>query len=130
VGSKGSYHDVDSSELAFKIAGSMALREGVQKAAPKLLEPIMDVEVVVPEVYMGEVMGDLNSKRGRIGGMFHRADARVIAASVPLSEMFGYVNRLRSLTQGRGVFSMQFSRYMPLPESLESELVAKIRGVG
>jgi elongation factor G len=125
----GAYHDVDSSELAFKVAGSMAIREGARKAAPKLLEPIMDVEVLVPEVYMGDVMGDLNSKRGRIGGMLQRGDARVIAASVPLAEMFGYVNRLRSLTQGRGVFSMQFSRYEPIPEGLESELVARIRGV-
>jgi elongation factor G len=107
----------------------MAIREGARKAAPKLLEPIMDVEVLVPEVYMGDVMGDLNSKRGRIGGMLQRGDARVIAASVPLAEMFGYVNRLRSLTQGRGVFSMQFSRYEPIPEGLESELVARIRGV-
>ena len=125
----GSYHDVDSSDMAFKIAGSMALREGARRAKPRLLEPIMDVEVVVPEEYMGDVMGDLSSKRGRIGGMFQRGDARVIAASVPLSEMFGYVNRLRSITQGRGVFSMQFSRYEPLPDSLESELVAKVRGV-
>jgi elongation factor G len=125
----GSYHDVDSSDLAFKIAGSMALREGARRAKPRLLEPIMDVEVVVPEEYMGDVMGDLSSKRGRIGGMFQRGDARVIAASVPLAEMFGYVNRLRSITQGRGVFSMQFSRYEPLPDSLESELVAKVRGV-
>jgi elongation factor G len=125
----GSYHDVDSSDIAFKVAGSMALREGARKAKPKLLEPIMEVEVVVPEEYMGDVMGDLSSKRGRIGGMFQRGDARVVAAAVPLAEMFGYVNRLRSITQGRGVFSMQFSRYEPLPESLESELVAKIRGV-
>ncbi len=125
----GSYHEVDSSDIAFKIAGSMALREGARRAKPRLLEPIMDVEVVVPEEYMGDVMGDLSSKRGRIGGMFQRGGARVIAASVPLSEMFGYVNRLRSITQGRGVFSMQFSRYEPLPESLESELVAKVRGV-
>ncbi len=125
----GSYHEVDSSDIAFRVAGSMALREGARKAKPKLLEPIMDVEVVVPEEYMGDVMGDLSSKRGRIGGMIQRADARVVAASVPLAEMFGYVNRLRSITQGRGVFSMQFSRYEALPESLESELVAKIRGV-
>jgi elongation factor G len=126
----GSYHDVDSSELAFKVAGSMALREGATKAAPRLLEPIMDVEVVVPEDYLGDVMADLNSKRGKIEGMVRRSDAQVIAASVPLSEMFGYVNRLRSLTQGRGVFSMQFSTYEPLPDSLESELVAKVRGIG
>jgi elongation factor G len=108
----------------------MALREGVMKAAPRLLEPIMDVEVVVPEHYLGDVMADLNSKRGKIEGMVPRSDAQVIAASVPLSEMFGYVNSLRSLTQGRGVFSMQFSSYEPLPDSLESELVAKIRGIG
>jgi elongation factor G len=126
----GSYHDVDSSELAFKVAGSMALREGAMKAEPRLLEPIMDVEIVVPEHYMGDVMADLNSKRGKIEGMLRRSDAQVIAASVPLSEMFGYVNRLRSLTQGRGVFSMQFSSYEPLPEALESELVARIRGIG
>ena len=126
----GSYHEVDSSELAFKVAGSMALREAAAKASPRLLEPIMDVEVVVPEDYLGEVMGDLNSKRGQIAGMIHRSDARVIAASVPLSEMFGYVSRLRSLTQGRGVFTMQFASYEPLPANLESELVAKIRGVG
>jgi elongation factor G len=126
----GSYHDVDSSELAFKVAGSMALREAVAKASPRLLEPIMDVEVVVPEDYLGEVMGELNSKRGQIAGMIHRRDARVIAASVPLSEMFGYVSRLRSLTQGRGVFTMQFASYEPLPANLESELVARMRGVG
>ena len=126
----GSYHDVDSSELAFKVAGSMALREGTQKASPCLLEPIMDVEVVVPKDYMGDVISDLNSRRGKIGGMIHRRDAQVIAASVPLAEMFGYVNQLRSLTQGRGVFSMQFSSYEPLPDTLESELVAKIRGIG
>jgi elongation factor G len=126
----GSSHDVDSSDLAFKVAGSMAIREGARKASPRLLEPIMDVEVVVPEDYMGDVMGDLNSKRGQIAGMIHRAEARVIAATVPLSEMFGYVNRLRSLTQGRGQFTMQFARYEPLPDSLESQLVARVRGVG
>jgi len=89
----------------------------------------MDVEVRVPEDYMGEVLGELNSKRGRVVGMFSRGDAQIIAATVPLSEMFGYVNRLRSLTQGRGVFSMQFSRYEPLPEALENQLVARIRGI-
>jgi len=125
----GSYHEVDSSELAFQVAGSMALREATQKAGPRLLEPIMDVEVRVPEDYMGEVLGDLNSKRGKVVGMFSRGDAQIIAASVPLSEMFGYVNRLRSLTQGRGVFTMQFSRYEPLPESLENQLVSRIRGI-
>jgi len=125
----GSYHEVDSSDIAFQVAGSMALREASQKAGPRLLEPVMDVEIVVPEEYMGDVMGDLTSKRGRIGGMFHRGDARVVAATVPLAEMFGYVNRLRSVTQGRGVFSMQFARYEPLSDALEAELVARIRGV-
>jgi elongation factor G len=126
----GGWHEEDSSEISFQVAGSMALREGAMKASPRLLEPIMDVEVIVPEEYMGDVIGDLNAKRGRIGGMTHRADARVITALVPLAEMFGYVNRLRSLSQGRGVFTMQFSRYELLPDSLESELVARIRGVG
>ena len=125
----GSYHEVDSSEIAFRIAGSMALREGAEKAEPRLLEPIMDVEVMVPEDYLGDVLGDLNAKRGRIVGMFVRSEAQVIAAAVPLSEMFGYVNRLRSLTQGRGVFTMQFSRYEPLPDSLEGQLVSRIRGI-
>jgi len=125
----GSFHDVDSSEIAFRVAGSMAMRQGAEKAGPKLLEPIMDVEVVVPEDYLGDVLGDLNAKRGRIVGMFVRSDAQVIAAAVPLSEMFGYVNRLRSLTQGRGVFTMQFSRYEPLPEALESQLVSRVRGI-
>jgi elongation factor G len=124
----GSFHDVDSSDIAFRVAGSMAMRQGAEKARPKLLEPIMDVEVVVPEDYLGDVLGDLNAKRGRIVGMFVRSDAQVIAALVPLSEMFGYVNRLRSLTQGRGVFTMQFSRYEPLPEALESQLVSRVRG--
>jgi len=125
----GSFHDVDSSEIAFRVAGSMAMRQGAEKAGPKLLEPIMEVEVVVPEDYLGDVLGDLNAKRGRIAGMFVRSDAQVIAATVPLSEMFGYVNRLRSLTQGRGVFTMQFSRYEPLPEALESQLVSRVRGI-
>ena len=124
----GSYHEVDSSEMAFKIAGSMALKEAVRRAKPRLLEPVMDVEVVVPEEYMGEVMGDLTAKRGRIGGMFMRKDARVIAASVPLAEMFGYATRLRSLTQGRAVYTMQFSRYEPMPANMADEIVEKIRG--
>ena len=125
----GSFHDVDSSEIAFRVAGSMAMRQGAEKAGPKLLEPIMDVEVVVPEDYLGDVLGDLNAKRGRIVGMFVRSDAQVIAAAVPLSEMFGYVNRLRSLTQGRGVYTMQFARYEPLPEALENQLVSRVRGL-
>ena len=123
----GSYHDVDSSEMAFKIAGSMAFKEAARKAKPRLLEPIMDVEVVVPEEYMGEVIGDLTSRRGRIGGMFMRSEARVIASSVPLGEMFGYATRLRSLTQGRAVYTMQFSRYEPMPNSMAEEIMEKVK---
>jgi len=125
----GQYHEVDSSEMAFKIAGSMAFKEAASKATPKLLEPIMDVEVVVPEEYMGDVIGDLSSRRGRIGGMFQRSDARVVAASVPLSEMFGYSTRLRSITQGRAVYSMQFSRYEEMPAAMAEQIIAKVKGV-
>ncbi|MBI4542401.1 MAG: elongation factor G, partial [Gemmatimonadetes bacterium] len=107
----GSFHDVDSSEMAFKIAGSMAFKEAAQRAAPLLLEPIMDVEVVTPSDYLGDVMGDLSSRRGRIGGMTQRAGAQVIGASVPLAEMFGYSTALRSMSQGRAVYSMQFGHY-------------------
>jgi len=124
----GSYHDVDSSEMAFKIAGSMALKEGAKRADPVLLEPIMDVEVVTPSEYMGDVMGDLSSRRGKIGGMTQRGDAQVIGASVPLSEMFGYSTVLRSLTQGRAVYSMQFSRYEEVPKQKAEEIIAKVRG--
>jgi elongation factor G len=124
----GSYHDVDSSEMAFKIAGSMAFKEAARRANPILLEPIMDVEVVTPADYMGDVIGDLSSRRGKIGGMLQRADAQVIAASVPLSEMFGYSTTLRSLTQGRAVYSMQFSRYEEVPKSKAEEIIAKVRG--
>jgi elongation factor G len=123
----GSYHDVDSSEMAFKIAGSMAFKEACAKAKPRLLEPIMDVEVVVPEEYMGDIIGDLSSRRGRIGGMFQRGTARVIAASVPLAEMFGYATRMRSISQGRAVYSMQFSRYETLPQSVADEIIAKAK---
>jgi elongation factor G len=124
----GSYHEVDSSEMAFQIAGSMAFKEACLKAKPRLLEPIFDVEVVVPEEYMGDIIGDLSARRGRIGGMFTRADARVIAASVPLSEMFGYATRMRSISQGRAVYSMQFSRYETLPQAVAEEIVAKVKG--
>jgi elongation factor G len=124
----GSYHEVDSSEMAFKIASSMAFKEACAKAKPRLLEPIFDVEVVVPEEYMGDIIGDLSSRRGRIGGMFSRGTARVIAASVPLAEMFGYATRMRSISQGRAVYSMQFSRYDTLPQSVAEEIVAKARG--
>jgi elongation factor G len=123
----GSYHEVDSSEMAFKIAGSMAFKEACAKAKPRLLEPIMDVEVVVPEEYMGDIIGDLSSRRGRIGGMFQRGTARVIAASVPLAEMFGYATRMRSISQGRAVYSMQFSRYEALPLAVAEEIIAKAK---
>ncbi|OGF14240.1 MAG: translation elongation factor G [Candidatus Eisenbacteria bacterium RBG_16_71_46] len=124
----GSYHEVDSSEMAFKIAASQAFKEACHKAKPRLLEPIFDVEVVVPEEYMGDIIGDLSSRRGRIGGMFTRSDARVVAASVPLAEMFGYATRMRSISQGRAVYSMQFSRYDTLPQSVAEEIVAKAKG--
>jgi elongation factor G len=124
----GSYHEVDSSEMAFKIASSMAFKEACHKARPRLLEPIFDVEVVVPEEYMGDIIGDLSSRRGRIGGMFTRSTARVIAASVPLAEMFGYATRMRSISQGRAVYSMQFSRYETLPQAVAEEIVAKAKG--
>jgi elongation factor G len=123
----GSYHEVDSSEMAFKIAGSMAFKEACNKAKPRLLEPIMDVEVVVPDEYMGDIIGDLSSRRGRIGGMFQRGAARVIAASVPLAEMFGYATRMRSISQGRAVYSMQFSRYETLPQAVADEIIAKAK---
>ena len=124
----GQYHDVDSSDMAFKIAGAMAFKDLAQKAKPRLLEPVMDVEVVVPDEYMGDVIGDLTARRGRIGGMFQRSDARVIAASVPLAEMFGYATKVRSLSQGRAVYSMQFSRYEEMPQSLAEAIVAQVRG--
>ncbi len=120
----GSYHDVDSSEMAFKIAGSMALKEGIRKASPVLLEPIMDVEVVTPADYMGDIIGDLSSRRGKVGGMTERAGARVIGASVPLGEMFGYSTTLRSLSQGRAVFTMQFAHYEEVPKSKADEIMS------
>jgi elongation factor G len=120
----GSYHDVDSNEMAFRIAGSMALKEGVRKSKPVLLEPVMDVEVVTPSDYMGDLIGDLSSRRGRIGGMADRGDAQVIGASVPLGEMFGYSTTLRSLSQGRAVYTMQFSHYEEVPQSKADEIMA------
>ncbi|MEE9555360.1 MAG: elongation factor G, partial [candidate division Zixibacteria bacterium] len=125
----GSYHDVDSSELAFKIAGSIALQEGARKSKPRILEPVMDIEVVVPEEYMGDIIGDLNARRGRVVGMVHRPDAVVIASQVPLSEMFGYATTLRSLSQGRAVYSMQFSHYSSVPEAVQEKMVQQVRGV-
>jgi elongation factor G len=121
----GSYHDVDSSEMAFKIAGSMAFKEGAKRAHPVLLEPMMKVEVVVPEQYMGDVLGDLSARRGKIGGMIQRGEAQVIASTVPLGEMFGYSTKLRSMSQGRAVYSMEFSHYDEVPKSKAEEIVSK-----
>jgi elongation factor G len=124
----GSYHDVDSSEMAFKIAGSLALKEAARRAKPVLLEPIMAVEVVVPEDYMGDVIGGLNSRRGHIEGMELRGTTQIIKATVPLSEMFGYATDIRSRTQGRGSFTMHFGRYDEVPASLAEEIVSKVQG--
>ncbi len=124
----GSYHEVDSSEMAFKIAGSIGFKEAAKKANPTLLEPIMSLEVVVPEEYMGDVIGDLNSRRGKIQGMKVRAAAQVIDALVPLKEMFGYATDLRSMTQGRAVFTMQFSHYEAVPKNIADEIIAKVQG--
>jgi elongation factor G len=126
----GSYHDVDSSEMAFKIAGSMAVKEAVRKASPVLLEPIMDVEVVTPADYMGDIIGDLSSRRGKVGGMTERAGARVIGASVPLGEMFGYSTTLRSMSQGRAVYTMQFAHYDEVPKSKAEEILSANGGGG
>jgi elongation factor G len=124
----GSYHDVDSSEMAFKIAGSMALKEAAQKAKVILLEPIMAVEVVTPEDYMGDVIGDLSGRRGKVEGMEQQGNGQVIRAQVPLAEMFGYATDLRSRTQGRAVYSMQFHSYQEVPASVSAEIVARVRG--
>jgi elongation factor G len=124
----GSSHEVDSSEMAFKVAGSMALKAAVQLADPVLMEPIMDVEVVTPAEYMGDVVGDLNGRRGKIGGMMQRRDAQLVGASVPLAEMFGYATTMRSLTQGRAVYSMQFSHYAEIPKSKAEEIISRIKG--
>jgi elongation factor G len=125
---EGSYHEVDSNEMAFKICASMALKEAVQKGKPVLLEPVMRVEVVVPSEYMGDVMGDLNSRRGRIKGMEERSGAQVINADVPLAEMFGYSTDLRSATQGRATYTMQFDHYEKVPGSVSEELVTRKAG--
>ena len=119
----GSYHDVDSSEMAFKIAGSMAIKEAVQKGDPVILEPIMRVEVTTPEEYMGDVIGDLNARRGQILGMEPRGNAQVIRAFVPLAEMFGYATDLRSKTQGRGSFVMFFDHYQEVPKQVQEKLI-------
>jgi elongation factor G len=121
----GSFHDVDSSEMAFKIAGSMAFKEGAVKAGPVLLEPIMDVEAVTPEEYMGDVMGDLNRRRGLVQGMDDTPAGKAVRAEVPLKEMFGYATDLRSLTQGRATFSMEFMKYVQVPSSIADEIIKK-----
>ncbi|HEV2354954.1 MAG TPA: elongation factor G, partial [Puia sp.] len=124
----GSYHDVDSNEMAFKIAASMAFKDAMKNADPVILEPIMDVEVVTPDDFMGSVMGDLQSKRGKIEGMELRGSAQIIRSKVPLSEMFGYSTNLRSMTQGRATYSMQFSRYEETPKSVQQEIIGKVKG--
>ncbi|HEY2930459.1 MAG TPA: elongation factor G [Acidobacteriota bacterium] len=124
----GSYHEVDSSEMAFKIAGSMAFKEACRKAKPVLLEPIMKVEVVVPKEYMGDVIGNLNSRRGKVGSMEERLGSQVINASVPLAEMFGYATDLRSMTQGRATYTMHFARYEEAPRQISEEIIAKMKG--
>jgi elongation factor G len=126
----GTYHDVDSSEMAFRIAGSMAFQEAAKRAGIKLLEPVMEVEVVTPEEYMGDVIGDLNSRRGKVGGMRQRGNGQVISAHVPMAEMFGYATDLRSKTQGRAVYSMQFHSYQDVPQSIAEEIVASRGGGG
>ena len=124
----GSYHDVDSSELAFKIAGSLGFKEAVRRGKPTLLEPVMDVEVVTPEEYMGAIVGDLNSRRGRIVSMEARGSSQVIRANVPLGQMFGYATEMRSMTQGRATYTMQFARYEEVPPAIGEEIVAKVAG--
>jgi elongation factor G len=123
----GSYHEVDSSEMAFKIAGSMAFKEAAKRASPVLLEPMMNVEVVVPEAYMGDVLGDLSARRGKIGGMTQRGEAQVIASTVPLAEMFGYSTKLRSMSQGRAVYTMEFAHYEEVPKSKAEEIINKVK---
>jgi elongation factor G len=121
----GSYHDVDSSEMAFKIAGSMAVKEAARQASPIILEPVMEVEVVTPSDFLGDVIGDLSSRRGKIGGMTQRGEAQVVAADVPLAEMFGYSTTLRSMTQGRAVYTMQFDHYEEVPKNIAEQIITK-----
>src|SRR5574344_248216 len=120
----GSYHEVDSSEMAFHIAGSMAFKDAMSKASPVLLEPIMKVEVTMPEEYMGDVIGDINSRRGRVEGMDDLGGGKIVKAYVPLSEMFGYSTDLRSSTQGRGNYSMFFDKYEQVPKSVQEKVIA------
>jgi elongation factor G len=124
----GSYHDVDSSEMAFKIAGSMCLKKAAKLANPALLEPIMAIEVVTPEEYLGDVIGDLSSRRGKVEGMEQQGNSHVVRAQVPLAEMFGYATDLRSRTQGRGTSTMQFHSYQEVPESVSKEIIARVTG--
>jgi elongation factor G len=124
----GSFHNVDSNEMSFRIAGSIALQEAARRAGIKLLEPVMEIEVVTPEDYMGDVIGDISSRRGKVESMDHRGNGRVVTALVPLSEMFGYATDLRSQTQGRAAFSMQFHSYQEVPSNIAEEIVKKIRG--
>ncbi|MDP6772353.1 MAG: elongation factor G, partial [Anaerolineales bacterium] len=124
----GSYHDVDSSEMAFKIAGSMAFKEAAKKASPTILEPVMALEVVMPDDYLGSVMGNVTSRRGNVKGTTPRNDVQVLEADVPLSEMFGYATELRSMTQGRAVFTMQFSHYAEAPAFVREQIVEKFQG--
>ncbi|MEW6045732.1 MAG: elongation factor G, partial [Bacillota bacterium] len=122
----GSYHEVDSSEMAFKVAGSMAFKEAARKADPVLLEPIMSVEVVTPEEFLGDVIGDLNARRGHVEGMEPRGNAQVVRARVPLATMFGYATDLRSMTQGRATYTMQFAHYQEVPANIAQELLARV----
>lgn len=124
----GKYHEVDSSEIAFKIAGSIAFKEAARKADPILLEPVMKVEVTTPEEYLGDVMGDLSSRRGKIEGMFQRSEAQVIKAMVPLGEMFGYATAMRSMTQGRAIYNMEFAHYAEVPKSISEQIIEKYKG--
>ena len=121
----GSYHDVDSSELAFKVAGSLAFKEGAKKANPVLLEPIMKVEVEMPDEYLGDVMGNINRRRGVLNGTEMRNGLQVINAEIPLSEMFGYATDLRGLTQGRGTFNMEFSKYLEVPKNVADKIIGE-----
>jgi elongation factor G len=125
----GSYHEVDSSEMAFKIAGSMGFKEGARRANPILLEPLMSIEIITPEEFTGQVMGDLNSRRGKTTKVEYRKGTNVIAGAVPLANMFGYATDLRSMTQGRATFTLQFSRYSPVPRSVSEEILAEIKRV-
>ena len=125
----GSYHDVDSSEMAFKIAGSMGFKEGARRADPILLEPLMSIEIITPEEFMGQVMSDLNGRRGKTTKVEYRKGTNVIAGEVPLANMFGYATDLRSITQGRATFTLQFSRYSPVPRSVSEEILSELKRV-